>query len=66
MFYEAGNKETAVSYCDTIEEEAKRMNNMIMRLLEITRYDSGAHEIKREDFFISLSTGLGRKKCRLA
>ncbi|MBQ2759251.1 MAG: HAMP domain-containing histidine kinase [Clostridia bacterium] len=54
MFYEAGNKETAVSYCDTIEEEAKRMNNMIMRLLEITRYDSGAHEIKREDFFISL------------
>lgn len=54
MFYEAGNQETAVSYCDTIEEEAKRMNSMIMRLLEITRYDSGAHQIKRENFFVAL------------
>ena len=54
MFYEAGNTETALSYCDTIEEEAKRMNNMIMRLLEITRYDSGAHQIRREDFFVAL------------
>lgn len=54
MFYEAGNTETALSYCDTIEQEAMRMNNMIMRLLEITRYDSGAHVIKREDFFVAL------------
>ncbi len=54
MFYEAGNGETAVSYCDTIEEESKRMNNMIMRLLEITRYDSGAYEIKKENFSITI------------
>ena len=50
MFYESGNTETAVSYCTTIMDEATRMNNMIIKLLEITKYDSGAYEPVREDF----------------
>jgi len=51
-FYGAGNTALADQYCDTIAEEATRMNNMIMRLLEITRYDSGAIEPNRENFNI--------------
>ena len=50
MFYQAGNAEMADSYCDTVMEEAARMNNMILKLLEITKYDSGAYEPVREDF----------------
>ena len=52
MFYASGNTEAADSYCTTIMEEATRMNNMIMKLLEITKYDSGAYEPVREDFSI--------------
>lgn len=50
MFYEAGNGETAAQYCDIIAEESVRMNNMVMKLLEITKYDSGAYEPQRDDF----------------
>lgn len=52
MFYESGNAEAAGNYCDTIMSEATRMNTMIMKLLEITKYDSGAYEPVREDFSI--------------
>ena len=50
MFFEAGNTETALEYCTTIMDEATRMNNMIIKLLEITKYDSGAYEPVRENF----------------
>ena len=50
MFYAAGNAETADSYCDTIMQESVRMNEMIVKLLEITKYSSGAYEPVREDF----------------
>lgn len=50
MFFEAGNSEAASEYCDIIENESIRMNNMVMKLLEITKYDSGAYEPQREDF----------------
>lgn len=53
MFYASGNTEAADAYCTTIMEEATRMNNMIMKLLEITKYDSGAYEPVREDFSLS-------------
>ncbi len=53
MFYEAGNPETAAQYCDIIAEESVRMNNMVMKLLEITKYDSGAYEPVRENFSLS-------------
>lgn len=52
MFYEAGNAEAADNYCSVIMDEATRMNSMIMKLLEITKYDSGAYEPIREDFNI--------------
>ncbi|MBR3766889.1 MAG: HAMP domain-containing histidine kinase [Clostridia bacterium] len=50
MFYESGNSETAAQYCDIIAEESVRMNNMVMKLLEITKYESGAYETQRDDF----------------
>ena len=52
MFYDAGKKETADKYCDTVIEETRRMNKMIMSLLEITRYDSGDYEPNKEPFSI--------------
>ena len=52
MFYASGNTEMADSYCDIIMTESVRMNEMIMKLLEITKYSSGAYEPVREDFEI--------------
>ena len=52
MFYQSGNAATADAYCDTIMEEATRMNNMILKFLEITKYDSGAYEPMREIFSV--------------
>ena len=52
MFYAAGNAEAADKYCDIIADEAGLMNAMIMKLLEITKYSSGAYEPVREDFEI--------------
>ncbi len=52
MFYASGNTEAADKYCDIIADEAGRMNTMIMKLLEITKYSSGAYEPVREDFEI--------------
>lgn len=50
MFFESGNSAAASEYCDIIANESVRMNNMVMKLLEITKYDSGAYEPVREDF----------------
>ncbi len=50
MFFESGNPEAACEYCDIIANESVRMNNMVMKLLEITKYDSGAYEPLKEDF----------------
>lgn len=50
MFFESGNTQTACEYCDIIANESIRMNSMVMRLLEITKYDSGAYEPQRENF----------------
>ena len=50
LFYASGNVETADSYCDIIVSESARMNEMIMKLLEITKYSSGAYELSSEDF----------------
>lgn len=52
LFYESGDKDTADKYCDIIMEESRRMNIMIMKLLEITKYDSGAYEPVKENFGI--------------
>ena len=50
MFYASGNAEAADNYCDIIAPETGRMNAMIVKLLEITKYSSGAYEPQREDF----------------
>ncbi len=50
MFFESGNTQAACEYCDIIANESVRMNNMVMKLLEITKYDSGAYEPQRENF----------------
>lgn len=52
MFYEMGEKEKASEYCNIVSEEANRMSSMIMKLLEITKYSSGAYEPIRENFNI--------------
>ena len=53
MFYESGNAETAGQYCDIIVRESQRMNTMIMKLLEITKYSSGAYELDTADFSVA-------------
>lgn len=44
--------QTAAKYCEVIMDESIRMNNMVMKLLEITKYDSGAYEPTNELFSI--------------
>lgn len=50
MFVESGNTAAASEYCEIIANESVRMNNMVMKLLEITKYDSGAYEPQRDHF----------------
>ncbi len=42
----------AAEYCRIIMDESVRMNNMVMKLLEITKYDSGAYVPTNEVFSI--------------
>ncbi len=42
--------ETAKQYAETIVGETKRMNDLVLRLLEIIRYDSGDYIINRAVF----------------
>ena len=41
---------TAVKYCDTIISETDRMNSLVMKLLEIIKYESGEYQILSEFF----------------
>lgn len=40
----------AVKYCDTIISETERMNNLVMKLLEIIKYESGEYNMLFENF----------------
>ncbi len=42
--------ETAMKYCDTIISETDRMNSLVMKLLEIIKYESGEYQITSEAF----------------
>lgn len=42
--------EMASKYCDTIISETDRMNNLVMKLLEIIKYESGEYNILYENF----------------
>ena len=44
--------ETARQYCDTIIDETERMNHLVMKLLDIIRYESGEYSIQNEIFNI--------------
>ena len=54
LFYAAGKKESADEYCDIIISETQRMNAMIVKLLEITKFTSGAYAPQREVFDLGL------------
>lgn len=44
--------ETAGKYCDTIISETTRMNDLVMKLLDIVKYQSGEYKLFYEDFYI--------------
>ncbi len=46
------NPQAAKEYCTVIMDESVRMNQMVMKLLEITKYDSGAYVPTNEIFSI--------------
>ena len=39
-------------YCDIIMEESQKMNALVLKLLEICQYESGAHKLRKENFNI--------------
>ncbi len=47
------NNDSRDSYCDTIIDETERMNRLVMSILELSKYESGQVEPKREIFDIS-------------
>ena len=49
LFYASGNEKAADEYCDVVITESQRMNAMIVKLLEITKYTSGAYEPQCEN-----------------
>ncbi len=52
-FLEAGDAEKASAYCRTIRSETDRMNNLVLKLLEIIKYESGDYQPVAENFRIS-------------
>ena len=44
--------ETAKKYCDTIISETERMNTLVMKLLDIIKYESGEYKLMFETFNI--------------
>lgn len=50
------NGDDAEEYCDIIMEETQKMNSLVINLLEICRYESGAHNLKKENFNILYAT----------
>lgn len=46
----AQEPEQAAEYCAVIMEETKRMNRMVMELLELSRYEAGAYQLHEAVF----------------
>lgn len=44
--------EAAEKYCDTIINETERMNSLVMKLLDIIKYESGEYKLLYENFSI--------------
>lgn len=49
-YYLENDPEMAKKYCNTIIEETGRMNDLTMKLLDITKYESGAYQLMYGDF----------------
>ena len=47
------NPESTKAYCDTIIEESKRMNKLVLSLLQLSRYESGQIPLNKQVFDIS-------------
>ncbi|MGN0444444.1 MAG: histidine kinase dimerization/phospho-acceptor domain-containing protein [Acutalibacteraceae bacterium] len=45
--------EASEEYCDIIIEEADKMNNLVLRLLEISQYESGLYRLQKTRFNIA-------------
>lgn len=43
-------------YCDTIMDECARMNRLVLSILELSRYESGQRDAKKENFDICTLT----------
>lgn len=48
----AQEPEQTAEYCGVIMEETRRMNRMVMELLELSRYEAGAYQLHEELFSI--------------
>lgn len=48
----AQEPEQIAEYCGVIMDETKRMNRMVMELLELSRYEAGAYQLHEEPFSI--------------
>ena len=50
------NEESKEEYCNTIIDESKRMNRLVLSILELSRYESGQMPLNRSDFDVSQMT----------
>ncbi len=48
------NPESRESYCNTIIEESRRMNSLVLSILELSRYESGQIPLNCQEFDISV------------
>ena len=48
------NAESKEAYCNTIIEESRRMNRLVLSILELSRYESGQIPLNRQNFDISI------------
>lgn len=46
------NSESRDAYCDTIIDESKRMNKLVLSILELSRYESGQIPLNNENFSV--------------
>ncbi len=51
------NSSSRDEYCQTIIDEADRMNGMVLSILELSRYESGQIPLNKETFDISVLSG---------
>lgn len=56
------NAESKEEYCNTIIEESRRMNRLVLSILELSRYESGQIPLNRTDFDVSALCGEGLER----